>query len=239
MSFVASRAGKAKKSSMKQKRKAANALVSLALSSAPQASLPQRAVRVSSSELKYFDTSVSFTADLTGEVPATGQWCLIPQGTGESQRVGRKCVVKSVHFRGSAEWQPASSTTGSSMLIMYIVQDTQANGAAADVSGDNGVMTSASLESAMINMDNSQRFRILKKIRVPFNSQAGVSGAYSRVIKNLEFFLKCDIPLDFASTTGAITEIRSNNIFVLAGCSVNGDDLITVLGTARLRYSDQ
>ena len=34
----------------------------------------------SGEELKFFDTALSFTCDATGEVPATGQLALIPQG---------------------------------------------------------------------------------------------------------------------------------------------------------------
>jgi len=54
----------------------------------------------------------------------------------------------------------------------------------------------------------------------------------------IEWYSKCQIPLEFSSTTGAITEIRSNNLFLLAGCSTGGDDLVNFLGTCRLRYSD-
>jgi len=62
-------------------------------------------------ELKFFDTSLSFLFDTTGEVPATGQLVLIPQGVTESTRVGRKCVIKSVHLKGITQGVPGAAAT--------------------------------------------------------------------------------------------------------------------------------
>lgn len=53
----------------------------------------------------------------------------------------------------------------------------------------------------------------------------------------IEFYKKVNIKIDWDSTTGAITEIKSNNIFIVAGIGPAGqDDLYTVGGNARVRF---
>lgn len=187
-------------------------------------------------EVKFFDTANSFLVDVTGEVPATGQLVLIPQGVTESTRVGRKCVIKSIQMRGTALYQPGAGAQMATMMYMYVIQDKQANGAAAAVTD---VFTSADLSVAHHNLANSQRFVVLKKIEIPFNGTAGVTTAYCNQIRKIDFFKKCNIPLEFSSTAGAITELKSNNIFLIAGVNAaGGDDATTVVGTTRVRFSD-
>jgi len=191
-----------------------------------------------SSELKFFDTTLGFTVDVTGEVPATGQLNLIPQGTTESQRIGRKCVVKSIQIKGELEtnFAAAAQADAPNIIYMYLVWDKQCNGAAAAATD---VLTSATFRLALNNMANSGRFVILKKWTVPMNPVSGVTGAFGGVKRPINFYKKCSIPIEFSSTTGAITEIKSNNLFLLAGCSPDGgDDGTSFDGVCRLRYSD-
>jgi len=185
-------------------------------------------------ELKFFDTALSFTVDSTGEVPATGQLALIPQGVTESTRVGRKATVKSIQIRASALYDPSVGVTAVGLVNIYVVQDTQCNGAAAAITD---VLTGNNMATAMINLANSGRFRILKKIQHAFIPKAGATTAFNTDIFQIEFYRKVDIPIEYSSTTGAITEIRSNNIFLLAGAT-STDDTVTITGNCRLRFSD-
>lgn len=188
-------------------------------------------------ELKYFDTSIAFAVDATGEVPATGQLNLIPQGVTESTRIGRMCIIRSIYLKGLMQYSPgaSASTAAPTTCWIYVVLDTQCNGAAASVTD---VLTSNNMAVAVHNLNNSQRFRVLRVFKATFNPPAGVTGAYIDTQKRFEFFKKCNIPIDFSSTTGALTEIRSNNIFLLAG-SNNSDDQIQVVATCRLRFADR
>lgn len=192
-----------------------------------------------SSELKFFDTTLSFLIDATGEVPATGQLALIPQGVTESTRVGRKANVKSINVKGNVTFVPVAYTDAA-VCTVYVVQDKQCNGAAAAVTD---VYTSSNLSIGMINMANSERFRILKKFTWTVKPEMwdGTSMGIGYTVLPFEWYSKCDIPLEFSSTTGAITEIKSNNIFLLASCQ-NGlvpvDDKASVSGTCRLRFGD-
>jgi len=188
-------------------------------------------------ELKFFDTALSFLVDATGEVPATGQLALIPQGVTQSTRVGRKCTVKSIQVRAQLTDLPAAAAVAATTIYLYLMQDTQCNGAAAGVTD---VLTSSDFAQGMVNMANSGRFKIIKRWIMDFNSGAGVATALNRTAKHLEFYKKCSIPIEFSSTTGAITEIRSNNLFLMAGTGGGAsDDTVSVTGTCRLRYSDQ
>lgn len=183
-------------------------------------------------EKKFFDTDLAFNIDTTGEVPATGQLCLIPQGDTESTRDGRKATIESVQIRGKLLYSPGAGANASCTSHMYLVLDTQCNGAAAAATD---VFTTTDFWDAMIQLNNSGRFRILKHWVHTWNPPAGATTAYNTVIKQVEYFKKCSIPIDWNSTTGAITEIKSNNLFLMAG-SVGGDDLVSFDGTCRLRF---
>jgi len=184
-------------------------------------------------ELKFFDTALSFNFDVTGEVPASGQLALIPQGDTESTRDGRLAVIKSIQIRGVATFSPGAAANAQTQNFLYLILDTQANGAAAAITD---IFTSNLLSTAMLNLNNSGRFRILKRWNLGFQAQAGVSTAYNDMSKQIEFYKRCNIKMDWSSTTGAITEVRSNNIFLAAGCSSGFDDNTAFVGTCRLRF---
>lgn len=190
--------------------------------------------RSGAGELKFFDTSLAFTFDITGEVPATGQLTLIPQGVTESTRVGRMCTVRSIYIRASVVDAPAAAAVAATSVVLYIVLDKQCNGAAAAVTD---VLTSGDMWDAQMNLSNSNRFRILGKWTHNFNATAGVTTAYNSTRHLMEKYIACNIPIEFSGTDGTLGTIRSNNIFLLAG-SAGGDDTCTVDGTCRLRFSD-
>ncbi len=188
-------------------------------------------------EDKFLDTALNWTFDVTAEVPATGgQLNLVPEGTNQDERVGRKITIHSIQIRGSVILDPAAGVIGTGIAYLYLVQDTQCNGAAAAVTD---VVTSSNLNLGMINMANSSRFRILKRFVMNFASPSsgGSTTTLTEQAKAFEYYKKCNIPIEFSASTGAITEVRSNNVFLIAG-SVKADDLIIFAGVARIRFSD-
>ncbi len=187
-------------------------------------------------ERKFFDTAISFTADSTGEVPATGQLTLIPQGVTESTRVGRKAFIHSINGHGKMTLSPGAAANGSASVFMYLILDKQANGAAAGVTD---VFTGTGLSTALHNLVNSQRFIVLKKWNLAFNAGAGVTTAYNTTVKLWTLYKRFkSLPIEYSSTTGAITEIKSNNLFLMAGTGGLTDDLVSINGTIRLRFTD-
>lgn len=184
-------------------------------------------------EVKFFDTALNLAMPLTASIGA--QLNLIPQGTTQSTRIGRTAVIHSIQFRGVMIHDPGAANT-SNTAYMYIVQDTQCNGAAAGITD---VLTSNAISTAMINLSNSKRFRILKRFVSPAHFGAADSGDANAIIPReypIDYFKKCNIPIEFSSTTGAITEIASNNVFVCRGGTSNNTG--TFVGTCRIRFSD-
>lgn len=195
---------------------------------------PVAGYRGRGAELKFFETSHNFTIPTVGAVPASGQLNLIPQGVTESTRVGRKCILKYIQGRWTLNLDPGAAADIATIVTIYVVLDKQCNGAAAAATA---VFESANLGRSFRNLANSQRFRILKKIQYNLTPAAGATTAYNFAIKQCNFDIKCNIPLEFDATTGAITEIKSNNVFLLV--QTNGSDgLVTLEGTSRVRFSD-
>ncbi len=206
----------------------------------PYGAKPSYQKKGGNGENKFFDTLLSFTFDATGEVPATGQLTLIPQNVTESGRVGRKVTIRSLQIRGNIVLAPGAAATSEATTWLYLVLDMQANGAAATVAGAAGVLTSSTLSQGLINLSESGRFKILKRWVHDFNPSAGATTALNGISRHIDFYKQCNIPIEFNSTAGAITEIRSNNLFLIAGATGSGtfDDLITLTGISRLRFSD-
>lgn len=187
-------------------------------------------------EQKFFDTALAFSFDATAELPATGQLVLIPQGVTESTRVGRSCVLKSIQMRMNLKYVPGASASAATSTYLYLIQDTQANG---DPATNAEVFTGDNFASALLNMSNSHRFRIIKKWVHNFNPDAGVTTAFGQVIKTIEFYKKLNIPMIYSLTDGSLSTIRSNNLFLMAGSfGAGNDDTVTVVGNCRVRYSD-
>jgi len=184
-------------------------------------------------EKKFFDTLINFNFDATAEVPATGQLVLIPQGDTESTRDGRQCTVVSVQGRLLWTFAPAAAATATTTCFLYLIQDTQANGGAAAATD---IFTSTNASIALHNLANSSRFLVLKKWKKTFNPQAGVSTAYNNTTYAMEFFKKCNMKLEFSGTTGAITELKSNNLFFYAGSDTLSDDTVSCSGFCRIRF---
>lgn len=158
----------------------------------------------------------------------------IIQGTDIGQRIGRKIYIKSCYIKGTINFVPATGNVGTDFARLYLIWDKQANGAApatTDVWSNNVV------GKEMINLDNNERFRIIKTETVEFQSAAGVSGAYDSQVKTVEWFIKnvnLEVPIN--STNGVITEFKSNNLVLFFG-SLN--NLCTFTGASRIRYYDQ
>lgn len=187
-------------------------------------------------ELKVFDTALSFDVDSTGEVPATGQLCLIQTGDTLNNRDGAVVQVKSLQLRFQFVFTPGASASASALFTIYVILDRQANGAAAAVTD---VLTSTNCNTALGNVPNQYRFKVLRKLQFALPSQAGVTTAYNNVVVGHEEYIKFNTPIElrYTASTGAISDLASNNIFLIAGANTASDDLINVAGTARLRFT--
>ncbi len=117
-------------------------------------------------------------------------------------------------------------------IIIYV--DKQANGAAATASDI--LQTPVSFE-AFRNLENSQRFRVLKDKRIAFGSRSTIGAASARNVLSSAINIKCRCPIEFSGATGGLIEIRSNNIGVLIVSRASAPSC-TINYVSRIRYTD-
>lgn len=189
-------------------------------------------------EMKFFDTTVSVgTVSAAGNIQPSMN--LIPQSVTESGRIGRVTRIRRVQINGEVRLDPVASGAGppSDRLRFIVYLDKQANGATAQVTD---LLETADILSFR-NLSNSSRFQVLSDQTKDINFQAGggdVAGANSNFagnFKSLKLYKTCNIPVEFSATTGAITEIRSNNIGILL---ISENATANCKWVCRLRFTD-
>ncbi len=211
------------------------------------ASARARAARAG--ELKFYDVVVDDAVidaagtiqDPTNPGPAAAQESIvgIKQGVGESERIGRKCTIRSIGWRFdvSLPEQDAVTTPASGDVVRVILyHDKQANGAAATVLG---ILETANYQS-FNNLSNTSRFTTLMDKTVAINYKSlGSDGAgvvsQGNVLSQYSFFKRCNIPLEFSAATGALSEIRSNNLNVML---ISRAGIAGFASQFRVRFSD-
>lgn len=189
-------------------------------------------------ELKYKDLVLSMAPSATLQSSTNtlrgGLTTDMVQGSGPSQRIGFKIIIKSIQLKLTASY--GAGAVSDDTLHFWLIQDTQTNGAyavATDVFFTGGV---AFTGNNLRNMENGSRFRILKHMVFSLQSTAGVAGAFDGAMEQQSCFIKCNIPVAYNDSMGLITGVKTNSIFVVYGSS---QGIAGVDGMARLRYSDK
>lgn len=189
-------------------------------------------------ELKFLDTAHSdgtLAANMTFYNPM-----VVPQGTTESSRDGRKITIKSLHIRGHATLLNATDVTNTSTIMrMRVVLDKQCNGAqftATDLLESDAI-------NSFANLANRGRFVTLIDRVMSFSCPGATAtgGAYSfgEIIRPISINLKCNYPIEYDNsvTTGAIGSVRSNYLCIVLQTSTG--ELISISFTSRIRYTDK
>ncbi len=189
-------------------------------------------------ELKFFNTTPNDAVVATG-FDVISSVNLIAQGITENTRIGRKCTIKHIAWRYTVSLPEidAQATAGPNDTIRVVLfVDKQCNGATA--TGPD--IFEIDQYQSFTNLANQNRFRILhdRTVTLSYTSLAsdgaGVVSS-SGVRKDYIFNKSCSIPLEFSDVTGAITEVRSNNI----GIAIGGDTGVAgFISRMRLRFSD-
>ncbi len=186
-------------------------------------------------ELKFFDLDIDQSPVAVGG-NITDSVNEIAQGVTETTRIGRKCTIKSINWRFKISL-PASTTSASTSDVIRVMLylDKQANGATAAVAD---ILESADFQS-FNNLSNKSRFRTIMDrtydLNVPSGGGDGTTEDYGEVTETDTLFKKVNVPIEFNSTAGAITELTSNNFGVLL---ISASGLATFSSKMRLRYSD-
>lgn len=190
----------------------------------------------STKELKFHDLDVVDSTVGNSGVILIDSCNEIAQGTGESQRIGRKVSVRSIQFRYTIRLLPSTVVTeGEDTIRIIIFQDRQANGAVTTVLS---VLETADFNSFK-NLSNSNRFRILMDRTHALNATAAAGDGTTSDLMPMSyqgrFYKKCNIPIEFSASGGDITTIRSNNIGILTISRTN--NISSIEGKMRLRFS--
>ena len=183
-------------------------------------------------ELKFHDVDLDDTAIAVGGT-VTASINLIAQGVTESERVGRKCTIRSILWRWNLQYPSQAvmaSTSDSIRLVMYT--DKQANGATAAVTD----LFESNDYQSFNNLSNSGRFRVLYDKTIGMQQNAAIAGPVTNEQdKNGTFFQSVNIPIEFSAGAGTIAEIRSNNLGVMLFSRVG---VCRFDSKIRLRFSD-
>ncbi len=185
-------------------------------------------------ELKFFDTVVAGTALATTGVITSPSLNIVPQGTTESERVGRKMIIKKLNIRFLLQFNNNTTQTAEVVRII-VVLDKQTNKTTFAITD---VLELAS-EGSFNNMANKGRFFILFDRYESINKTTNIGTNINEHTQAFTFFSKdLNIPIEFdnTATTGAVTTQTSNNIAVFA-LTLNSTE-INLGYTARIRFYD-
>lgn len=194
-------------------------------------------------EMKFFDQEIN-----EGSLAANGTIFLngsaeasilrIPQGTGESERIGRKLTIRKIAWRYeiTIDLQVAATLTDQTIRVI-LYNDKQTNGTAATTTD----ILEQNDRFSFRNLTNSGRFRILYDKKHSISpliaaSDAGVWTSGQRTTCYKMYLDNLNIPVEYAALDGAIVELRSNNINMLIMTKTAATT--TFASTMRIRYSD-
>lgn len=210
-------------------------------------------------EKKFFDTFLIDRA-LTAPTDASGGRCdpasvdclnAVAQGDGEQQRDGRQINMQSITIKGVLSFPPTGVTSTvrqAPSVFIALVMDVQTNGAPC-ISEDIWTNPSGDAElaaSCFLNLENSQRFRVLKTVHLgPADFQmgpafSGIQGAWGFCGMQVPWSMYVDLGgerVNFitSQSTSVIAAIADNSLHVIAYTNET-DYAIQLQYNARLRF---
>lgn len=138
-------------------------------------------------------------------------------------------------FKGLVNLVANADINDSHDLIRVMVYwDKQTNGTVA-LTNDILEEGLALAENSFRNLSNNKRFTVLMDKRFIMNPAvySSLQDLTNTTIKNLEYYINCNIPIEFDAITGTIGNIKSNNIGILVA---SHGGVTQIEGTYRIRY---
>ena len=175
-------------------------------------------------ERKDITTSTVVSVPLSGAFGAVSLRSGVAQGPGQSERVGRRILLKSFDIR--YVYTPAASGEQCRILVVY---DRQCNGST-PLSTD---ITSFGDVISPMNLNFSDRFVVLMDEITPQPGSTATAYVYGHR------HVKINLEQLFQATTSAVSSISSGGIFLMAANTGLGIGVATALSiTTRVRYLD-
>ncbi len=166
-------------------------------------------------ELKFHDEDNELQLVGTAGLIVNASFINIAQGTKQSERIGRIMTMKSLHIRYHVLMDTQTSViVNHDHIVLYVYLDRQCNGAAATPAQILDIVGKA---QSFRNLENIQRFKILARREHTLHVTGASGDGTTQDLFFNEKFGKIDINLGalkvyFSGTTGALSEIKSNNI---------------------------
>lgn len=173
------------------------------------------------------------------------------EGAGFWNRVGRKIMMQSIRWKGFVNFTGNAGANTAEYLRMMLIYDRQPNKATpniADILLDIPNAGGAGVTSAEggLNMNNSERFMVLRDIQIAIPENANALGnATASIIdyKNRgvfdEFIKLKGLETHYTASTGGIGDITTGALFVVSyGTSPAAGAVFDVSWKTRLRYKD-
>ncbi len=187
-------------------------------------------------ELKFHDKDIDDAGIAAGGTIVEDAIGDIPQNVTESGRIGRKCTIRSINWRYNITLPLTTNADNASDTVRVMLYlDKQCNGATAVKTE---IVEHDDFQS-FNNLANKSRFRTLHdktyNLHVGGAAPSGAALVFGEDVVSDVYFGKVTIPLEFEGVTGAITELRSNNLGVLL---LSEHGLCIFNSKCRLRFSD-
>lgn len=190
-------------------------------------------------ELKFLDGSQTYTTATAGTISPT--LLIIPQGTTQSMRIGRRCNIHHVDLMIQLKLPPSTDNAAADDLVRIILYcDKQCNGTAATAAQLLVAPPAGSVGyRSHYNLSNVMRFKILyDKTHKLVAHAGGISStpaeAYTGDLKLVHVKKRVNLPIEYNGTAGLIGEIRSNNIGLLV---LSESAKVTLTMNTRIRFS--
>lgn len=187
-------------------------------------------------ELKYTEADDGGAAG----IPATGEVTFInplQAGTGITERIGRKCMMKSLLLRIGIYPSTTNSSPSGTIVRAMIVYDAQTNSTASPPAVTDILMT-ANWDSSM-NLDNRERFKILWERMFTVAATSYTTGALTSGSPRpvaYEKWRKMNLPVIFSGVGASQADIATGAVFLLLIANVNNTAVRD--WRTRIRFTD-
>jgi len=190
--------------------------------------------RLRGPEMKFLDTNINASPSINYAFNSIAYLPGIAAGTGFSERVGDRILVKHIMFEGYVLQTPnAAGDYSTNPLRFILVVDRQCNGV---VASGTDVFTGAICERLRPNLSNEQRFVVLIDEWVAVNSFSGVSGP---MCVPFRFEMDVEIPVEYGANTSASSSILKNSIaWSVTGRNAPSPPQTEIRGYVRVLYVD-
>lgn len=168
--------------------------------------------------------------------PAANCLAAPTQGSGETQRDGRKITIKNIHVNGAVYRDSGGVMTAQSTVHVALVLDTQT--LKQQLSAEDVYNDANNVEFSYRDVDHLSRFKVLWSRRfVMGNDAGGWNGVALNVAgdrKNFSINKAVNIPVTFSAAAGSVADIEDNSLHIIAVSSQGAIDYLAY--ESRIRF---